>query len=245
MSRTEVVEQTAAEVDTSGERHSRVVLVGVLAAGLLGLVAVYTVGDRDSGLVTQAIATGVLLGGVYALVSVGLTLIFGVLGIVNFAQGSMLALAMYMVHSLVQSLGIPVYLAMLLAVPLMFALGYLIQLSLLNKLTMSGSQEGPLLVTLGLSLFIVNVLLMIYSGRPQSVGSAVDGSLRVMGALLSWERVIAFLGAVAVTVALTVILRRTSFGLSSFFHQIGPEGPRRFETPEAIQVGLRVEKEAC
>jgi branched-chain amino acid transport system permease protein len=125
-----------------------------------------------------------------------------------------LALAMYMVHSLVQSLGIPIYLAMLLAVPLMFALGYVTQLLLLNKLTMSGSHEGPLLVTLGLSLFIVNVLLMIYSGRPQSVGSAVDGSLRVMGALLSWERVIAFLGAVAVTIALTVILRKTSFGLS-------------------------------
>jgi branched-chain amino acid transport system permease protein len=214
MSRTEVVEQSAAEVDTSGERRSWAVLVGVVAACLLGLVAVYTVGDRDPGLVTQSIATGVLLGGVYALVSVGLTLIFGVLGIVNFAQGSMLALAMYMVHSLVQSLGIPIYLAMLLAVPLMFALGYVTQLLLLNKLTMSGSHEGPLLVTLGLSLFIVNVLLMIYSGRPQSVGSAVDGSLRVMGALLSWERVIAFLGAVAVTIALTVILRKTSFGLS-------------------------------
>ena len=232
MSRTEVVEQTAAEVDTSASRHSLVVLGGVLAACLLGLLAVYTVGDRDSGLVTQAIATGVLLGGVYALVSVGLTLIFGVLGIVNFAQGSMLALAMYMVHSLVQSLGIPVYLAMVLAVPLMFALGYLVQLSLLNKLTMSGSHEGPLLVTLGLSLFIVNVLLMIYSGRPQSVGSAVDGSLRVMGALLSWERVIAFLGAVAVTVALTVILRRTSFGLSIRAVASNPSG--------AMLVGVNV-----
>ena len=232
MSRTEVVEQTAAEVDTSGDRRSRAVLMGVLAVGLLGLVAVYVVGGRDPGLVTQAIATGVLLGGVYALVSVGLTLIFGVLGIVNFAQGSMLALAMYMVHSLVQGFGLPVYVATVLAVPLMFALGYLIQLSLLNKLTMSGSHEGPLLVTLGLSLFIVNVLLMIYSGRPQSVGSAVDGSLRIMGALLSWERVIAFLGAVAVTVALTVILRRTSFGLSIRAVASNPSG--------AMLVGVNV-----
>ena len=214
MSRTEVVEQTAAEVDTSADRRSRVVLVGVIAAGLLGLLAVYTVGDRDSGLVTQAIATGILLGGVYALVSVGLTLIFGVLGIVNFAQGSMLTLAMYIVYSLGEGLGMPVYAATLLAVPLMFALGYVVQLTLLNRLTMSGSHEGPLLVTLGLSLLIVNVLLMIYSGRPKSVGSAVDGSVHILGALLSWERIIAFLGAVAVTAALTVILRKTSFGLS-------------------------------
>ncbi len=94
------------------------------------------------------------------------------LGIVNFAQGSMLTLAMYVVLTLVQSVGLPVYVATLVAVPLMFALGYVLQLTLLNKLTLSGSHEGPLLITLGLSLLIVNVLLMVYSGRPQAVGSA-------------------------------------------------------------------------
>jgi len=214
MSRTEVVEQTAAEVDTSEDRRSRMVLVGVIVGGLVGLVAVYTVGNRDSGLVTQAIVTGILLGGVYALVSVGLTLIFGVLGIVNFAQGSMLTMAMYIVYSLGQGLGLPVYAATLLAVPVMFAFGFVVQLTLLNKLTLAGNHEGPLLVTLGLSLLIVNVLLMIYSGRPKSVGSPVDGSVRLLDALLSWERIIAFLGAVVVTLALTAILRRTSFGLS-------------------------------
>lgn len=214
MTGTQVVEQTAAEVDESERRGSYLVLAGVLLASVLGVVVVYTVGDRDPGLVTQSIATGILLGGVYALVSVGLTLIFGVLGIVNFAQGSMLTLAMYIVFSLVQSVGMPIYLATVLAVPVMFVLGALIQLTLLNRLTLSGSHEGPLLVTLGLSLLIVNVLLMVYSGRPKSVGSAVDGSLRVLDALLSWERIIAFAGAVAVTVALTVILRRTTFGLS-------------------------------
>lgn len=214
MSGTQVVEQTAAEVDESPRREKLLVLAGVLGASLLGLVAVYTIGDRDPGLVTQAIATGILLGGVYALVSVGLTLIFGVLGIVNFAQGSMLTLSMYIVLTMVQSTGMPVYLATLVAVPLMFGFGVLVQVTLLNKLTLSGSHEGPLLMTLGLSLLIVNVLLMVFSGRPKSVGSAADGSMRVLDALISYERLIAFLGAVAVTVALTVMLRRTSFGLS-------------------------------
>ena len=70
---------------------------------------------------TQAVVTGLLLGGVYALVSIGLTLIFGVLGIVNFAQGAMLTLAMYLVYVLSASVGLPVYVSTLLAVPIMFA----------------------------------------------------------------------------------------------------------------------------
>ena len=214
MSDAQVVEQSAAEVDESGRRSARNVLLGVLAVGVAGLLAVYFVGDRDPGLVTQAIATGILLGGVYALISVGLTLIFGVLGIVNFAQGSMLTLSMYLVLTFVQSLGMPVYVATVLAVPLMFGLGYVLQLTLLNKLTLAGNHEGPLLMTLGLSLLIVNVLLMVFGGQPKSVGTAIEGSLRIFGALLSWERIVAFVGAVAVTIALTVILRRTTFGLS-------------------------------
>src|SRR5215210_6951396 len=72
--------------------------VGVLATVVVAVALVYAVGGRDAGLVTQAIVTGLLLGGVYALVSIGLTLIFGVLGIVNFAQGSMLTLSMYLVY---------------------------------------------------------------------------------------------------------------------------------------------------
>jgi branched-chain amino acid transport system permease protein len=214
MSGVEVEEQSAAETESSrrGAPWGRLALV--LGVGVVGLLAVYTVGDRDPGLVTQSIATGFLLGGVYALVSVGLTLIFGVLGIVNFAQGSMLTLSIYIVYTMVQSIGLPVYVATLVAVPLMFVFGMAVQATLLNRLTLSGSHEGPLLVTLGLSLLIINVLLMVYSGRPKSVGSAADGALRVAGALLSWERVIAFIGAILVTVALTVILRRTAFGLS-------------------------------
>ena len=120
--------------------------------------------------------TGLLLGGVYALVSVGLTLIFGVLGIVNFAQGSMLTLAMFVVYVLGPQLrAYPCTSRPLLAVPIMFAFGWVVQLLLLNKLTIWGSHEGPLLVTLGLSLLIVNVLLMVFGGRPKPCRGTVDG----------------------------------------------------------------------
>lgn len=188
--------------------------LAVAAAVVVGLVLVYTVGGRESGLVTQSIVTGLLLGGVYALVSVGLTLIFGVLGIVNFAQGAMLTLAMYLVYEMVSSGGLPVYVATVLAIPVMFVFGVVVQSTLLNRLTLARNEEGPLLVTLGMSLLIVNVLLMIFGGRPKAVKGSVDGSFHLLGAIVSWERLIAFVGALLVAAALTLILRGTSFGLS-------------------------------
>lgn len=188
--------------------------LGVTLAVALAIVIVYTVGGRDPGLVTQSIVTGLLLGGVYALVSIGLTLIFGVLGIVNFAQGSMLTLAMYLVYAMVSSAGIPVYIATLIAIPIMFVFGVVVQMALLNKLTIAGNQDGPLLITLGLSLLIVNVLLMIFGGRPTNVRGTVDGSITVFGAIASYERLIAFVGALLVAGLLTLALKKTSLGLS-------------------------------
>lgn len=188
--------------------------LAVGAVVLVGILAIYLVGGRDSGLVTQSVVTGLLLGGVYALVSIGLTLIFGVLGIVNFAHGAMLSLAMFLVYWLASTVGLPVYIATVVAVPVMLAFGYAVQSVLLNKLTMAGSHEGPLLVTLGLSLLIVNLLLMIFGGRPLSVPDTVSGSVRIFGAVASYERLIAFAGALLVAVALTMVLRKTSFGMS-------------------------------
>lgn len=203
------------EAGSAGTRLAQFRLpLGVALAVVVAIVLVYVSGGQDAGLVTQSMVTGLLLGGVYALVSIGLTLIFGVLGIVNFAQGSMLTLAMFLVYWLVTSLAIPVYVATLVAVPIMFAFGVLIQTTLLNNLTMSNNHEGPLLVTLGLSLLIINVLLMIFGGRPLAVPGSVQGSVTVFGAIASYERLVAFGGAVLVAVILTLALRKTSFGLS-------------------------------
>ncbi len=188
--------------------------LGLAGAVVLGLLLVYTVGGRDSGLITQSIVTGLLLGGVYALVSIGLTLIFGVLGVVNFAQGSMLTLSMFLVYVMVTSMGIPVYVATLIAIPIMFAFGATIQTLFLNKLTTSGNHEGPLLITLGVSLLIINGLLMIFGGRPKSVPGSVSGSITLFGAIASYERLIAFGGAAVVALVLTLALKKTSFGLS-------------------------------
>lgn len=187
---------------------------GATIITVVAVALIYTVGGRDAGLITQYVVTGLLLGGVYALVSLGLTLIFGVLGIVNFAQGAMLTMAMYLVYFMQSAWGINLYVAVALTIPLMFGFGWLVQTILLNRLTSDAGHERPLLVTLGLSLLLVNALLMIFGGRPLGVESPVSGSVQVLGAIADIPRVIAFLGAVAVAVALSVILKKSSLGLA-------------------------------
>jgi branched-chain amino acid transport system permease protein len=209
----EAPEAPTSGVTATGIEKYRIPL-GVAAAVVVGLALIYTVGDKDPGLVTQSVVTGLLLGGVYALVSIGLTLIFGVLGVVNFAHGAMLSMSMFLVYWLTTSVGLPVYVSTLVAVPVMLGFGYVVQLALLNKLTLAGSHEGPLLLTLGLSLLIINVLLMIFGGRPLSIPSSVEGSLRILGAIASYERLIAFGGALLVAAVLTLVLKKTSFGMS-------------------------------
>lgn len=189
-------------------------LLVLLAVTVLGIAAVYLFGGKDSALVTQTVVTGLLLGGVYVLVSLGLTLIFGVLGIVNFAQGAMLTMAMYLVFFMVSSTGINPYIAVALTAPIMFGFGWLVQSTLMNRLTSDVGHARPLLVTLGLSLLITNTLLMIFGGRPQSVPSPYAGSVQIFGALADVPRIIAFLGAVAVAAGLIVILRKSLLGLS-------------------------------
>ena len=212
---------TTAVSSTPGATRVRRGVAGppaALAAAVLALVValalVYTVGGKSHGLVTQAVVTGILLGGVYGLVSMGLTLIFGVLGIVNFAQGAMLTLAMYVTYVLVSSAGLDVYLATLVAIPALFVAGYLVQATTLNRLMGAGGTEGQLLVTLGLALFISNLLLLGFGGQPKSVAAPWEGNLRIAGAVAPWPRVIAFVGALLLALALTALLRGTRLGLS-------------------------------
>lgn len=186
-------------------------VVATVGAVVVAVPLVAVVGGQDLSLVAQALVTGVLLGGVYGLVSLGLTLIFGVLGIVNFAQGTFLTLAMFVVYALVSGAGFPVYLATLAAVPALFAVGYLVQFTMLNRL-MSRGLENQLLLTLGLSLFVENAMLLGFGGTPKSVPPPVTGSLHLFGAVAQYTRIIAFAGALALAGALYWVLRRTRLG---------------------------------
>jgi branched-chain amino acid transport system permease protein len=211
-----VAEDTATRAETTSSALRRVLALPMIAAValvLVGLVLVYTLGGKSPQLVTQAVVTGTLLGGVYALVSIGLTLIFGVLGIVNFAQGSLLTLAMYVTYVLVSDVGLNVYLATFITIPTLFVVGYAVQATMLNRLMRHGETEGQLLVTLGLSLLIINLLLLGFGGLEKTIEPPLDGSIRLFGAVAPVSRVVAFAGAILLAVLLTVLLQRTRLGL--------------------------------
>ena len=109
----------------------------------------------------NAIIQGILLGGLYALFAAGLSLIFGVMRLVNIAHGDLIVLAAYLGLSTVTLLGVHPFLALLVVIPLMALIGYALQRGILNK-TLGDDILPPRLVTFGLSVIIQNALLEIY-----------------------------------------------------------------------------------
>ena len=112
--------------------------------------------------------SGVFLGSIYALVALGLTLIYGVLHIINFAHGALLMLAMYAVFFLWKFLGLDPYLAMIIVVPGAYVFGYGLQRGIIGKAS-HGRDEIILLVTLGVSIVIENAALFFFSASERSV----------------------------------------------------------------------------
>ncbi|GGK17468.1 branched-chain amino acid ABC transporter permease [Salinarimonas ramus] len=163
-------------------------------------------------IVLTATINGLMTGAVYALIALGLTLVYGVLHIINFAHGATLTAAMFGVLVLNQALGIDPYLAILVLTPLFFALGYAVQRLVIGPAS-HGEDVNILLVTLGLAIIIENALLAIFRSDTRSVDTPYGFSVIEVGNLfLSTPRVIAFFGSIAVAVALWLVLARTDTG---------------------------------
>ncbi len=156
--------------------------------------------------------SGVFLGAIYALVALGLTLIYGVLHIINFAHGALLMLGMYGVFFLWKLAGIDPYLAMLIVVPGGFALGYLLQRFVIGKAS-HGRDEIILLVTLGLSIVIENGALFFFSATERSVLVPYDLDGIDLGVTYAvWPEIAALAGSLAITGALWLFMMRTDTG---------------------------------
>ncbi|MEN6437164.1 MAG: branched-chain amino acid ABC transporter permease [Syntrophobacter sp.] len=160
----------------------------------------------------QLLINGIMLGGIYGLISMGLTLTFGVMKIVNFAHGEFLMLGMYGAFWLYHLLGIQPYLAILIMIPVMFAFGLVIQRGLIQKL-IDASGITQIFVTVGLSMALQNGVLYLWSADYRGVKIASATSSITIGNLsFSISRLIVFTATVAVVAFLLFFLKKTSLG---------------------------------
>jgi branched-chain amino acid transport system permease protein len=168
----------------------------------------------DIAIISSAAINGLLLGGIYTLVASGLTLIYGVLHIINFAHGSMLMLAMFGVYYLLTLLGIDPYLSIVVMVPAMYLFGYLLYKGLIGRLS-SGKDENILLVTLGLSILIENLALMFFKGDSRTILVSYSDRMVELGqTLVPLPKLISFVVAMILCIALGLFMQRTDIGRS-------------------------------
>ena len=166
----------------------------------------------DSTILLAAAINGLLIGGIYTLVASGLTLIYGVLHIINFAHGSMLMLGMFGVYFLLMRWGVDPYLSLLIMVPAMFTLGYVLYRGLIGRFS-SGKDENILLITLGLSIIVENIALMIFKGDTRTITvSYSDHMIEVGPLLLSTPKIISFVAAMLLCGLLGLFIQRTDTG---------------------------------
>jgi len=160
------------------------------------------------------IIQGVLLGGLYALFAAGLSLIFGIMRLVNLAHGDLIVLAAFAILSLATWLGFDPFLATLLAMPAMFAAGFALQHVLLNR-ALGSDLLPPLLVTFGLSIIIQNGLLEAFTAdsRRLRLGVIETASIELGGNLAIGVMPLLTLGsAIAVVLLLNLLFYRTALG---------------------------------
>ena len=163
-------------------------------------------------IVIAAIVNGMLTGAVYALVALGLTLIYGVLHIINFAHGALLTLAMFAAFFAYQKLGLDPYIAVFVLAPAFFVLGYALQRFVIGPAS-HGDDRNILLVTLGLAVVIENALLFAFRAdtRTVDVPYAFE-SLNFGFTYVALPRAVGFLAVFVVTLVLWLILSFTDVG---------------------------------
>jgi len=162
----------------------------------------------------DTVLQGLMLGGLYALFATGLSLIFGVMRVVNLAHGDLSILAAFVAVVVVEALGLNPLLALLLVVPLMAALGFVLQVVILNRLLGRGILP-PILVTFGFSIIIQNALLETFSAdsRRLNPGGIETASLSLgSGLAVGWFPFITLAAAVLILVGLQLVISRTSVG---------------------------------
>lgn len=165
-----------------------------------------------AAVLAQVAVSGLLLGGVYALISIGLTLIFGVMRVVNFAHGEFLMIAMYATFWLFQLYGLDPYVSIFIVTALLFLVGLLTQATIVRPV-LRGSPAMQIFATVGLSIVLQNAALIVWKGDYRSVDTAYSRAVLSIGPLqVGVSRLTAFVVALAITIALFYFLKKTYLG---------------------------------
>ena len=163
-------------------------------------------------LIVQVCVSGLLLGGIYALISIGLNLIFGVVRIINFAHGEMVMVAMYLTFYLNYFFGMDPYVSTLIVLPVMFLFGVVIQRIIVQPIQNS-SANMKIFATVALSLILQNVALIVCSGNFRTVQVSYGmGTMELGGIFISIPRLVAFFAALLSVSLLYYFLKSTYTG---------------------------------
>lgn len=163
-------------------------------------------------MLAQVLLDGIIMGGIYALVSLGLTIIFGVMRIINFAHGEYLMLGMYASFWLFQIFGVDPYVSILVVVPLMFVVG-LISFRLIIQPILGASEMAHVFATLGLSIVLQGLALYFWQADFRAVRTVYSSVLIKMGPVfMNLPRFVAFLMAIVTVVALHLFFKKTYVG---------------------------------
>ena len=163
-------------------------------------------------LLPAGIINGLMFGAIYALVALGLTLIYGVLHIINFAHGAMLMLALYSAYFLFKILNIDPYISILIVTPASYVFGYTIYRWGIGRLS-GGRDQNILLITLGLSIILENSALFFFTGDQQTISLPYSYASFDLGFLyLSYPKLISFVASLVICVLLWMLMTLTDLG---------------------------------
>jgi branched-chain amino acid transport system permease protein len=160
----------------------------------------------------QSLLSGILVGGVYALIGVGLTIIFGVMRIINFAHGDLLMLGMYLTFFLFQFLHLDPFVSVLVTIPVLFLWGALLQKTIINRV-LSALPQNQILLTIGLGLIMSNTVMLLFTSDYRILSTSYSSSsFQVAGISVSSPLGISFLITGVITAALYWFLIKTDTG---------------------------------
>lgn len=184
--------------------------------------------------VAQSLLNGVLIGGVYSLIAIGLTLVFGVMKIINFAHGSLMMLGMYVCYWTATLLPVNPYAALVVVIPIMFLVGVVIQRYLINPI-ITAPEHNQLLLTLGVSLFLDNLALFLWTPDYRVLSTPYAQINFYLGDIsFSLVRLMAFGLAMLCTAILYLVLTKTDLGKAIRAASEEPDG--------AILMGINVRR---